>query len=375
MSGFWQLSLHLDSYSACGIVTPKRVIASKRVLPGLANATAHFQSTVEPLFASLRDKMKARIDAFNLHAATEENLLSYLETFFAICARRNLFLSASKCVIFAKSIKWCGCIVSADGYHMDPSRLEDLRDMDMPRTAVELSEFIYCCRWMSVAIPDFASRCAPLTKLLEAAYTKTGKRNKRSIRNVALSSLPWGPTEEQCFYQLQDTLRNAVKLSYPLPDKEVCMYTDASDRYWSAVVTQVDKRHLSLPLADQRHDPLAFLGGAFKGAGLDWSTFEKEGFAIFQTFQKLDYLFLRERPPHVFTDHPNLLFVFAPLALEPALGRHVVSEVQRWALFLSRFDYFIEHISGTANVFADILTRWVGRYRRETSMRSVCSLF
>ena len=61
------------------------------------------------------------------------------------------------------------------------------------------------------------------------------------------------------------------------------------------------------------------------------------------------------RKAHVFTDHRNLLFVFAPLALEPALGRHVVSKVQRWALFLSKYTYVIEHIDGDDNVFADIL--------------------
>ena len=60
----------------------------------------------------------------------------------------------------------------------------------------------------------------------------------------------------------------------------------------------------------------------------------------------------------MFTDHRNLLFVFAPLALSPALGRHVVSKVQRWALFLSQFEYVIEHIERHRNIFADMLTRW-----------------
>ena len=93
-------------------------------------------------------------------------------------------------------------------------------------------------------------------------------------------------------------------------------------------------------------------------------------------FEKVEYLFLTERLVHVFTDHQILLFVFAPLAMEPTLGRHVVSKIQRWALFLSRFDYMVEHIEGEKDVFADILTRWTMGYRNEhTSNRSrVCSL-
>ena len=58
--------------------------------------------------------------------------------------------------------------------------------------------------------------------------------------------------------------------------------------------------------------------------------------------------------------------------MEPVLGRHVLSKVQRWALYLSRFAYIIEHVRGDENVFADILTRWTKGYRRER--KSVHSL-
>lgn len=130
-----------------------------------------------------------------------------------------------------------------------------------------------------------------------------------------------------------------------------------------------------MPNQEQQHEPLAFLGAAFKGAEIGWTTFEKEAFAIFQTFEKLDYLLMDSKPAHVFTDHRNLLFISAPLSLEPALGRHIVSKVQRWALFLSRFPYIIEHVDGDLNVFADILTRWTKGYRRETkSLKTIHSL-
>ena len=123
VSGYWQLPLHPDSYSLCGVVTPKGVVASKRVLPGLANATSYFQSTVEPLFSELRGNLKAWLDDFSIHAKTENSLLNHLETFFTICARKGLFLSARKCQLFRKELKWCGRIISKDGYRMDPARL------------------------------------------------------------------------------------------------------------------------------------------------------------------------------------------------------------------------------------------------------------
>lgn len=86
--------------------------------------------------------------------------------------------------------------------------------------------------------------------------------------------------------------------------------------------------------------------------------FEKEAFDISQTFKKLYHLLLGHARTNLFTDHRNLLLVSAALALEPALGRHIVSKVQRWALYLSKSSYVIGNICAEENLFAYILTRW-----------------
>ncbi len=56
-------------------------------------------------------------------------------------------------------------------------------------------------------------------------------------------------------------------------------------------------------MKEEQHEPLAFLGAEFKNAEVNWTTFEKEAFAIYQAFKKLDYLFYDDAPAHVFTDH------------------------------------------------------------------------
>ena len=154
---------------------------------------------------------------------------------------------------------------------------------------------------------------------LEEPHKISGKRTSRSIKNISLLSLAWGGAYEEAFRNLQETLRKAVQLSYPDPKKEICVFTDGSERFCSVVVTQCSPEELDKLPPDQRQDPLAFLGSQFKKAELNWNMFEKEGFAISQSFDKLDYILMSGRPAHVFTDHTNLLFVFAPLALEPAL--------------------------------------------------------
>ena len=145
-SGYWQLPLDHGSLGACGIICPDGVYSATRVLQGLTNATSHFQSSIEPLFAELRANMKAWLDDFNLHAHDESSLLALLERFFEICSKHNLILSAKKCTFFKKDIKWCGRIVNTDGYSMDPSNSSALAAIDKPTTAGELCEFVHCLR-------------------------------------------------------------------------------------------------------------------------------------------------------------------------------------------------------------------------------------
>ena len=135
VSGYWQLPVDPDSWDACDIVTRKGTYSSTRALPGLTNATTHFQSTIEPLVKNLRNNLKAWLDDFNLHAGNEKDLLDILEKFFRICQDHNLYLSAHNCHLFTKEVTWCGRKVSGNGYEMDPSRIDWLKELTMPETA------------------------------------------------------------------------------------------------------------------------------------------------------------------------------------------------------------------------------------------------
>lgn len=95
-SGYGQLLIDPESQSLCGIICPKGVFSSTRVLHGLKNAKAHFTASVEPLFAELRKWMKSWVDDFILHAKDEEELLDKIERFIEIAEEAKLILSATK---------------------------------------------------------------------------------------------------------------------------------------------------------------------------------------------------------------------------------------------------------------------------------------
>lgn len=190
---------------------------------------------------------------------------------------------------------------------------------------------------MASAIPDSERHVAPLKSTLEESYAKRRRHTRRSIKVITLRSLFWGGEQDTCFKDIQDNLCSTTELGYPRKRNFICLYTDASINHSSGVVTQTDPLLLERPFNGQRHEPLGFLGGRVKGAEQNYSTCGQEEFVIEHKLEKLYYIFLSDLSLHVFMDHPDLLFLFASFALEPTLGSHVVSKLQQWAVFLSRF--------------------------------------
>jgi hypothetical protein len=150
----------------------------------------------------------------------------------------------------------------------------------------------------------------------------------------------------------------SMTLAFPDPEKMICVLNDASDRFYSGLVTQIHEEHMDLPLEEQDHQPLALLSGEFKGAQLRWTVPEKEGFAIVDTVTKVDYLLLSHDEFSILSDHLNLTYIYNPVSADPTLARHVVHKLQRWALKRSVFSYRMAHVMGELNYWTDLTTRW-----------------
>jgi RNase H-like domain found in reverse transcriptase len=134
--------------------------------------------------------------------------------------------------------------------------------------------------------------------------------------------------------------------------------TDASDRFYAGLVTQIDEKQLDLSMEEQDHQPLAFSSGEFKGVQLRWTVPEKEGFTIVDTVTKVDYLLLSHDEFSILSGHLNLTYIYNPLSDDLTLARHAAHKLQRWALKMPMFSYRIEHVMGELNYWIDLMTRW-----------------
>jgi RNase H-like domain found in reverse transcriptase len=189
---------------------------------------------------------------------------------------------------------------------------------------------------------------APLQAALEKFFEGKRRRTKKAAAAVSLLHL-WGLKEQAAFKDLQAAIMESMTLAFPDPDKRICVLTDASDRFYAGLVTQIDEEQLDLPMEEQDHQPLAFLSGEFKGAQLRWTVPEKEGFAIVDTVTKMHYLLLSHDEFSIISDHLNLTYIYNPLSGDLPLARHVVHKLQRWALIVSVLTYRMKHVMEELN--------------------------
>jgi hypothetical protein len=312
---------------------------------------------MEELMHDIRHSVKIWLDDNMIHVTDEKKLLEVLEHFLKKCSQNGLFLHAAKCDLYGTEVRYCGRIITAEGVRYDPRTMSTLQKMGTPQNGGDLVQYVAPLNWMRSSLPLYAEKVAPLQDLLEVVYKEAKGRTKKKASSVSLEGR-CSQTCEKAFRTLQEDILTLMTTAHPDPAKRVCVFTDASDAFYSGMITQVPEHHLDLAVQDQQHQPLAFISGRFRGSQERWTIPEKEAFAVIETVTKHSYLLLASDQFSILSDHFNLKYTFAPLSLDHSLARHTVSKIQRWALKLATYNYRFEHIAGDLNVWTDLLTRW-----------------
>jgi hypothetical protein len=87
--------------------TPDGVYTPTRVLHGTWNATQHLQSVLVVMMDDTKSNINVWLDNCLLHTKTDDDLLATLNVFFKQCREHGLKLHASKCVLFATTVRYC----------------------------------------------------------------------------------------------------------------------------------------------------------------------------------------------------------------------------------------------------------------------------
>ena len=331
-SGYYHITLDNESKAKTAFVTPFGKYEFNAVPFGLAQAPAYFQQLISIVLQDCSDFAMAYLDDIIIFSQNEEDHLKHIEIIFKKLKKADLKLKESKCDFFKKEIHYLGHLILVSSIQPLPEKLESIRSMPKPRSPKEIKQFLGLTGYYRKFVPRFSDMARPLTKLL--AHDCEFK---------------WTNQCDNSFQMLKDTLCSAPILKYPDTTKPYTLYTDASKYGWAGVLTQshtsvVDGKSITMD------HPVSYVSGLFHGSQLNWAALTKEAYTIYMSIKKSTF-YLTGHEITLRSDH---------LPLKKFLRKMTLNNmVNNWSTEIESFNINFVHISGKANVLADMLSRLI----------------
>ncbi|GJT28843.1 putative reverse transcriptase domain-containing protein [Tanacetum coccineum] len=291
-----------------------------QVMPfGLTNAPAVFMDLMNRVCKPYLDKFViVFIDDILIYSKNKEEHGKHLKTILNLLRSEKLYAKFSKCDFWLDSVQFLGHVIDSSGVHVDPAKIEAIKNWAAPTTPTEVRQFLGLAGYYRRFIKEFSLISKPLTKLTQ--------KNKPYV---------WGDDEEEAFQTLKLKLCSAPILSLPEGSEDFVVYCDASLKGFGAVLMQREK-------------VIAYASRQLRKNEENYTTHDLElGAVVFALRLWRHYLYGTKCT--VYTDHKSLQYILDQKELN--------MRQRRWIELLSDYDCVIRYHPGKANVVADALSR------------------
>ncbi|GJV91535.1 putative reverse transcriptase domain-containing protein [Tanacetum coccineum] len=253
-------------------------------------------------------------DELKVKEEHEEHLKAILE----LLKKEELYSKFFKYEFWIPKVQFLGHVIDSQGIHVDPAKIESIKDWASPKTPTEIRQFLGLAGYYRRFIEGFSKIAKPMTKLTQ--------------KKVAFE---WGDKQEAAFQTLKTKLCSAPILALPQGAENFIVYCDASHKGLGAVLMQNEK-------------VIAYASRQLKIHEKNYTTHDLElGAVVFALKIWRHYLYGTKCT--VFMDHKSLQHI---------LNQKELNMRQRlWLELLSDYDYEIRYHPGKANVVADALSR------------------
>ncbi|GJR25344.1 putative reverse transcriptase domain-containing protein [Tanacetum coccineum] len=211
-SGYHQLRVHEDDI-------PKTAFRTRyghfefTVMPfGLTNAPAVFMDLMNRVCRPYLDKFViVFIDDILIYSKTQEEHVEHLRLVLGLLKKEKLYAKFSKCEFWLREVQFLGHVINGNGIHVDPSKIEAVKNWKALRTPTEVRSFLGLAGYYHRFIENFSKIAKSLTILTQKCKT-----------------FNWGEERELEFQTLKDKLCNAPVLALPDGPEDFVVYCDAS---------------------------------------------------------------------------------------------------------------------------------------------------
>jgi hypothetical protein len=326
-SGYHQAPLGAASQALSAFICFMGVYQWLRVPMGLKGAPSYFQEQLATVVLAgiLYIVCELYLDDVIVYGQTKEEFVQRLKDVFERFRKYNITINPDKVTLGVNQIEYVGHLLTNTGQTFSKEKIDSVLNFVLPINVTNLQSFIGLVNYFSAHLKNFTSLVKPLREMIP----DNSKANSKQLLN-------WSPVTTAAFNNVVEEVRNIPMLYFLNPNEPIYLETDACEYGVGAYLYQIIGN-------EQR--PIRFISKALTGAQLNWSTPEKEAYAIFFSITKLEHL-LRDVKFILQTDHKNLTFI------DKGKGK-----ILRWKLALQEYNFSINHIPGQDNIVADGLSR------------------
>ncbi|GKB96396.1 putative reverse transcriptase domain-containing protein [Tanacetum coccineum] len=258
------------------------------------------------------------IDDILIYSKDKKEHKEHLKAILELLKKEKLYAKFSKCEFWILKVQFLGHVIDSRGIHVDPAKIESIKDWASPKTPTEIRQFLGLAGYYRRFIEGFSKIAKSMTKLTQKGI-----------------KFDWGEKEENAFQLIKQKLCSAPILALPEGSEDFVVYCDASHKGLGVVLIQ-------------RENVIAYASQQLKVHEKNYTTHDLElGSVVFALKIWRHYLYGTKCT--VFTDHKSLQHILDQKELN--------MRQRRWLELLSDYDCDIRYHPGKANVVADALSR------------------
>ncbi|GJX52939.1 putative reverse transcriptase domain-containing protein [Tanacetum coccineum] len=197
-----------------------------QVMPfGLTNAPAVFMDLMNRVCKPYLDKFViVFIDDILIYSKDEKEHEEHLKAILELLKKEKLYAKFSKCEFWIPKVQFLGHVIDSRGIHVDPAKIESIKDWASPKTPTEIRQFLGLAGYYRRFIEGFSKIAKSMTKLTQKGI-----------------KFDWGEKEENAFQLIKQKLCSALILALPKGSEDFVVYCDASHKGLGVVLMQREK--------------------------------------------------------------------------------------------------------------------------------------
>ncbi|GJR60100.1 putative reverse transcriptase domain-containing protein [Tanacetum coccineum] len=140
-----------------------------QVMPfGLTNAPAVFMDLMNRVCKPFLDKFViVFIDDILIYSKNKKEHEEHLKAVLELLKKEKLYAKFSKCEFWIPKVQFLGHVIDSQGIHVDPAKIESIKDWESPKTPTEIRQFLGLAGYYRRFIEGFSKIAKSMTKLTQ----------------------------------------------------------------------------------------------------------------------------------------------------------------------------------------------------------------